>query len=47
MKNEMAINTYISTIEAIKQNKQEEQKQNHRYREYFDDYLLGGELGDG
>ena len=37
MKNKMAINTYISTIESKKQtNKQEEQRQNHGYRECFD-----------
>ena len=47
MKNEMAINTYISTIEAIKQNKQEEQKQTHRYREHFDDSQMGEVLGGG
>ena len=32
----MAINTYLSTTESKKQNKQAEQKQNHRYRESFD-----------
>ena len=33
--NKMAINTYLSTMESINQNKQAEQKQNHRYREHF------------
>ena len=32
----MAINTYLSATESKKQNKQAEQKQNHRYREHFD-----------
>ena len=31
----MTTNTYLSTIESKKQNKQAEQKQNHRYREHF------------
>ena len=35
MNNKMAINTYLSTIEFKKQNKQAEQKQNHAYREHF------------
>ena len=43
MKNKMAINTYISTIESKKQtNKQEEQRQNHGYREHFDGCKRGG-----
>ena len=37
----MAINTNLS-IESNKQNKQEEQKQNHRYKKYFDGYQMGG-----
>ena len=32
----MAINAYLSTIDSKTQNKQAEQKQNHRYRERFD-----------
>ena len=36
MNNKMAINTYLSTIESKKQNKQVEQKQTHRHREHFD-----------
>ena len=35
MNNKMAINTYLSTIEFKKQNKQAEQKQNNRYREFY------------
>ena len=43
MNSEMAINTYLSLIESKKQNKQSEQKQNHRYREHFDGSQTGGE----
>ena len=35
MNNVIAINTSPLTIETKKQNKQAEQKQNHRYREGF------------
>ena len=38
----MAINTYLSTIESKKQNKQAEQKENNRYRERFDGSQMGG-----
>ena len=41
----MAINTYLSTIESIKQNKQAEQKQNHTYRERFNGCQMGGWWG--
>ena len=37
----MAINTYLSTIESKKQNKQAEQKENHRHREHFDGCQMG------
>ena len=37
MNNKMKIDTYLSVIESKRQNKkQEEQKQTHKYREYFD-----------
>ena len=46
MNNKMAINTYLSVIESKnKINKQEEQKQNHRYKENSDDYQMRGQLG--
>ena len=40
------MNTYESTIDYIKQNKQAEQKQNHGYREHFDDCQIRGGWGD-
>ena len=40
----MTTNTYLSTIEFKKQNKQAEQKLSHRYREYFDGCQMGGLL---
>ena len=43
MNNIMAINTYLSTTESKnKLSTQEEQTQNHRYRECFDGCWLGG-----
>ena len=46
MNNKMAINTYLSTIESKnKLSKQEEQRQNHRYREHFDGCQIGGGCG--
>ena len=41
----MVINTYLSTIDSKKQNKQAEWKQNHRYRVHFDSCQVGGGLG--
>ena len=38
----MAINTYLSTIEFEKQDKEAEQKQTHIYREYFNGCQMGG-----
>ena len=47
MNNKMAINTYLSVIESKnKINKQEEQKQNHRYKENFDGWQMGGGSGE-
>ena len=45
MNNKMAINTQLSTVESKIQNKQTEQKQNHRYRKHFDGCQMGGGLG--
>ena len=42
MKNKMAINAYLSTIEYEKQNKQAEQKQTHKNIFTFSD---GREIG--
>ena len=43
MNNKMAVNTYLSTIESKnKLSKQEEQRQNHGYRECFDGCQMGG-----
>ena len=39
----ISVNTYLSMIESNKQNKQVEQKQNHRHRKHFD----GGQMGGG
>ena len=41
----MAKNTYLSPIDSKKLSKQEEQRQNHRYREHFDVCQMGG--GEG
>ena len=41
MNNKMAKSTYLSTIESKKQSKQEEQRQNHGYRECFDGCWMG------
>ena len=47
MKNKMAINMYLSTIESKnKLSEQEEQKQNHGYRECFDGCQMGGVYGE-
>ena len=35
MNNKVATSTHLSTIESKRQNKQAEQKQNHRYREHL------------
>ena len=40
----MAINTYLSTTK-IKLSKQEEQRQNHGYRECFDGCQMAGWYG--
>ena len=42
MNNKVAINTYLSTIESKKVSEQAEQKQTHRYKEYFDGCQMGG-----
>ena len=44
----MATNTYLSTIESKNKNKINKQakQKNHRYREHFDDYQMGGGHGD-
>ena len=42
----MAINTYLSTIESKKQTKQEEQRQNHGFREHFDGYKMEERWGN-
>ena len=42
----MAKNTYLSPIDSKKLSKQEEQRQNHRYREHFDGCLMGGHHGE-
>ena len=46
MMNKMTMNTYLSSIESIKQNKQTEQKQTHRYREHCEGYQMGGGAGE-
>ena len=46
MNNEMAISTYLSTIESKKQNKQAEQKETHRYRVHFEDRKGVGRMGE-
>ena len=46
MNNKMAVNTYLSTIESKnKLSKQEEQRQNHGYREHFDGCQMGWRYG--
>ena len=46
MNNKTAINTYLSTTESKKQSKQEEQRQNHGYRQRFDGCQMEGECGE-
>ena len=47
MNNEMAISTYLSAIESKnKLSKQEEQRQNHGYREHFDGCQIKGGVGE-
>ena len=46
MNNKMAINTYLSIFEYKKLNKQEEQRQNHGYRQHFDGCLMGRDVGE-
>ena len=47
MKNELATNACLSTINSKnKLSKQEEQTQNHGYRECFDGRQMGGVLGE-
>ena len=41
MNNKMANNTNLSTTESKKLRKQEEQRQNHGYRECFDGCQVG------
>ena len=41
----MAKNTNLSTVESKKQIKQEEQRQNHGYREHFDGCQMGRGYG--
>ena len=43
MNNEMAINTYLSTMDSKNQKKQAEQKQNHRYGDNLEGYHLEGQ----
>ena len=46
MNDKMAINTYISTVKCKKKlSQQEEQRQNHGYRECFDGCQMGGRCG--
>ena len=46
MNDKMAINTHLSIIESKKEtSKQEEQRQNHGSREYFDSSQMGGGYG--
>ena len=45
MNNKIAKNTNLSTIESKKQTKQQEQRQNHGYGEYFDGCQMGGSCG--
>ena len=43
----MVLYTYLLTIESKnKINKQAEQKQNHRFREYFDGFHMGPGSGE-
>ena len=42
MNKKMVTNTYLSTNESKKQNKQAEQKHTHRHREHFDSCQMGG-----
>ena len=46
MNNKMAINAYLSIIESKnKISQQAEQKQNHRYKEHFYGFWIGGGCG--
>ena len=45
MNNKRAINAYLSKLIIKKQDKQAEQKQNHRYRGRFDGCQMGGASG--
>ena len=45
MNNEVAINTYLSTIESKKQTKQEERRQNHGNGECFYGCQMEAEWG--
>ena len=47
MSNKMATNTYLSTTKSKnKLSKQEEQRQNHGYRQHFNGCQMGGGLGE-
>ena len=47
MNNKMSINTYLSTLNLKnKLTKQEEQRQNHGYREHFDGCQIKGGVGE-
>ena len=47
MKNKMAVNTYLPTIESKKKiNEQAEQKQTHKYRKHSDGCQMGEGLGN-
>ena len=45
MKNKMAKNTNLSTIESKKQTEQTRRTQNHGYRHHFDGCQIGRECG--
>ena len=45
MNNKIAINTHLSTIESKNKPSKQEQRQNHVYRECFDDCQTGGWYG--
>ena len=48
MNNKMAINIYLSKTDSKKQtSRQEEQRQNHGYKECFDGCQTGGGVGNG
>ena len=46
MNNKMVINTQLQTIESKIQNKEAEQKQNHRFREHIDGCQMRRGQGD-